>query len=138
MSRETKEEAEQGRDENWFDMSTNPELARAVAAANEVANRPVDDPVAAAAGNAPERKKNRRAESAQPAQPEQLGGQNRPAAVEPATPDAPAAPSVPSGKRDLYSAPGTGNTTAGGGAHSTDRPDFSGWSRDPYAPENGQ
>ena len=53
VSRETKEEAEQGRDENWFDMSTNPELARAVAAANEVANRPVDDPVAAAAGNTP-------------------------------------------------------------------------------------
>ncbi|OFM52322.1 hypothetical protein HMPREF2681_10850 [Corynebacterium sp. HMSC064H12] len=144
VSRETKEEAEQGRDENWFDMSTNPELARAVAAANEVANRPVDDPVAAAAGNTPERKKNRRADSAQPAQPEQLGGQNGPAAVEPATPAAPAAPatpaapSVPSGKRDLPSAPGTSNTNAGSGAHSTDRPDFSGWSRDPYAPENGQ
>lgn len=51
VSRETKEEADQGRDEDWFDMSTNPELARAVAAANEVANRPIEDPITAAANS---------------------------------------------------------------------------------------
>lgn len=44
VTEETKDEANQGRDEDWFDMSSNPELAKAVAAANEVANRPVEDP----------------------------------------------------------------------------------------------
>lgn len=41
---DAKEEADRDRDEDWFDMSTNPEVARAVAAASEVANRPVEDP----------------------------------------------------------------------------------------------
>ncbi len=43
-----RQEAEAGREEDWFDTSTNPEIARAVAAANEVANRPVQDPAAEA------------------------------------------------------------------------------------------
>lgn len=47
VSADDKKEADQDRDENWFDMSTNPEIAKAVAAANEVANRPVEDPVEA-------------------------------------------------------------------------------------------
>ncbi len=49
VSEETKAELNQDSDEDWFDMTTNPELAKAVAAANEVANRPVPDPVEEAA-----------------------------------------------------------------------------------------
>lgn len=45
---EAMEEAKADGEEDWFDMSTNPEIARAVAAANEVANRPVEDPAMAA------------------------------------------------------------------------------------------
>ncbi len=45
---EAREEADRDKDEDWFDMSSNPEIARAVAAANEVANRPVEDPALAA------------------------------------------------------------------------------------------
>lgn len=43
----TVEMAKEGEDEDWFDTSSNPEVAQAVAAAAEVANRPVEDPVAA-------------------------------------------------------------------------------------------
>lgn len=50
VSERVREEAADDAGE-WFDMSTNPEIARAVAAANEVANRPVADPVADAAQN---------------------------------------------------------------------------------------
>ncbi|WP_295626282.1 SPFH domain-containing protein [uncultured Corynebacterium sp.] len=48
VTEEAKAEADRDKDEDWFDMSTNPEIARAVAAANEVANRPVEDPALAA------------------------------------------------------------------------------------------
>lgn len=48
VTAEAREEAERDRDEDWFDMSTNPEVARAVAEASEVANRPVEDPTLAA------------------------------------------------------------------------------------------
>lgn len=48
VTAEAKEEADRDKDEDWFDMSSNPEIARAVAAANEVANRPVEDPALAA------------------------------------------------------------------------------------------
>lgn len=58
VSDETRQEAEQDRDENWFDMSSNPELAKAVAAANEVANRSVDDPLKSAASTAAKRERN--------------------------------------------------------------------------------
>lgn len=67
VSRETKEEADQGRDEDWFDMSTNPELARAVAAANEVANRPIEDPITSAANS--KSAKQKPSESAPASQP---------------------------------------------------------------------
>lgn len=48
VTAEAREEADRDKDEDWFDMSSNPEIARAVAAANEVANRPVEDPALAA------------------------------------------------------------------------------------------
>lgn len=74
VSAETKEEAQQGQDEDWFDMSTNPELARAVAAANEVANRPVQDPAASAAqASAAASKKKEQQELDAPSEPA-LGG----------------------------------------------------------------
>ncbi len=50
----TLRQAEEGEDEDWFDTSTSPEIARAVAAASEVANRSVDDPVTASRQNVPE------------------------------------------------------------------------------------
>ncbi|WP_448850769.1 SPFH domain-containing protein [Corynebacterium sp. 335C] len=50
----TLRKAEEGDDEDWFDTSTSPEIARAVAAASEVANRSVDDPVTASRQNVPE------------------------------------------------------------------------------------
>ncbi|MEJ6019701.1 SPFH domain-containing protein [Corynebacterium sp. H113] len=48
VSESDRREVAEGKDDDWFDMSTNPEIAKAVAAANEVANRPVADPMAEA------------------------------------------------------------------------------------------
>lgn len=77
VSAEAKQEADQDRDENWFDMSTNPEIARAVAAANEVANRPVEDPVEASRKDSPRKDNARKAAPAQQALPQQQAHTNQ-------------------------------------------------------------
>lgn len=77
VSAEAKQEADQDRDENWFDMSTNPEIARAVAAANEVANRPVEDPVEASRKDSPRKDNARKEAPAQQALPQQQAHTNQ-------------------------------------------------------------
>lgn len=66
VSEETMAEVDQGRDEDWFDMTTNLELAKAVAAANEVANRPVPDPVEEAAKSSDQKRREKSNHDAAP------------------------------------------------------------------------
>ncbi|MBV7295448.1 SPFH/Band 7/PHB domain protein [Corynebacterium sp. TAE3-ERU12] len=101
-----REEVAADDNQDWFDMSTNPEIARAVAAANEVANRPVDDPLAAAASAKVT------GDEQSPAKPEQAPpvrelGQSQAAGAAPGTTE----PGVPPTKQQPHPIPREGDST---------------------------